>query len=232
VLVSQSTHCLSCGYWFLSSCNRHILASHLLLYVNLRWPSMLVKCTQLNKVYLLAILLQSIHHRVTKSYVKTILLPQCHVEKHTEQWMNFKWQVQCWTEVRHKHLFLSNKVRFRLSRNKSWQEEETLLFSGASELAVKPTHHHRQWPPGVFLHAQKVAKSWQIMMLTTHFHLPLWLRMSGATLPLPHMPSWFVQGAFTIHCYDIHRCGCNFSTRRTWHACDSNDSHFLEFQTR
>jgi hypothetical protein len=55
-----------------------------------------------------------------------------------------------------------------------------------SRLALGPTQPPIQWEPGV----HSLGEISQVIKLTSHLHLVLRSRMSGAIHPLPSFPSW------------------------------------------
>jgi hypothetical protein len=68
-----------------------------------------------------------------------------------------------------------------------------------------PQQHSDQiWEPLSLLFpgyqvVNRLAKSGQRVKLTTSLHLAPRLRMSGATSPCPHMPSWHAEGQLYLH---------------------------------
>jgi hypothetical protein len=71
------------------------------------------------------------------------------------------------------------------------------LLKKISRLALGPKHPLTQWVTRLFLH---VWGSWG-MRLTTWPYLKLRIRMGGAVSPLPHMPSWCVEGQLHFNAY-------------------------------
>jgi len=78
-----------------------------------------------------------------------------------------------------------------------FERQEIFLSSKSCRLALGPTQFPVQWVPWIFLRGKLAGQ------VIDHLpHLVPSLRMSGAILPLPHMPSWHGQGQ--LHLYFIH----------------------------
>ena len=78
----------------------------------------------------------------------------------------------------------------------SWEGQEIFLSSKSCRLALGPTQFPIQWVPWTFPRGKVAGHDVNYLFL-----LVLSLRMSGALLPLPHMPSCHGQGQ--MHLYFI-----------------------------
>jgi len=67
------------------------------------------KCILLSRNCSFAILLQSMYHRhSSQTLYKKFPHQQCHIkEQYTEQWKNYKSQIQRWTKIKHKNWHFS-----------------------------------------------------------------------------------------------------------------------------
>ena len=70
------------------------------------------------------------------------------------------------------------------------KDKRFLLFSEMFRAALWHTQPFVPWVPGLL--SPRLSSS--SVMLTTHLHLVLKLRMSGAIPPFTHMPSWYAEG--------------------------------------
>jgi len=75
-----------------------------------------------------------------------------------------------------------------------WRQKETFHLFQKSRPTLGPTQSPTQWVPGSF------PQGWrgQVVTLTTHLHLILGLKMSGAILLLPHYAFMVWKGSYLI----------------------------------
>jgi hypothetical protein len=70
----------------------------------------------------------------------------------------------------------------------------TILSSKSCTLALGPTQFRNQWVPWIFPRGKLSGHG-----VDHSLHVVPSLRMSGAILPLPHMPSWHEQGQLYLY---------------------------------
>jgi len=92
---------------------------------------------------------------------------------------------------------LAQRLSYRMDNIgfESWEGQEIFLSFKSCRLALGPTQFPIQWVPSVFPRG-KVGGH----VVDHSLHLVPSLRKSGATLPLPHMPSWHRQGQLHLYC--------------------------------
>jgi hypothetical protein len=94
---------------------------------------------------------------------------------------------------------LAQGLDYRLDNNgfKSWEGQEIFLSSKSCRVALGTTQFHFYWVPWIIPRLKVAGHD-----VDHSLHLVPSLRMSGAILPLPHIPSWHGQGQ--LHLYFIH----------------------------